>query len=56
MEMCKDDLEREFYMRMTIKYGWTKNILIHQIEGETYKRYLGSQTNFDKTLTYITED
>jgi len=50
MEMCKDDLEREFYIRMTIKYGWTKNILIHQIEGETYRRYLGSQTNFDKTL------
>ncbi len=24
---CKDDLEREFYIRMTRKFGWTKNIL-----------------------------
>ena len=36
MEKCKDDLEREFYMKMARKYGWTKNILIHQIEGNTY--------------------
>ncbi len=26
---CKDNLEREFYIRMTRKYGWTKNVLIH---------------------------
>lgn len=50
MEKCKDDLEREFYIRMTKKYGWTKNILIHQIEGGAYKRYLVNQTNFDKAL------
>ena len=29
---CKDPLEREFYIRMTKKFGWTKNVLIHQIE------------------------
>lgn len=23
-ERCKDDLEREFYIRMTRKYGWSK--------------------------------
>jgi predicted nuclease of restriction endonuclease-like (RecB) superfamily len=32
MEKCKDDLEREFYIRMTKKFGWSKNVLIHQIE------------------------
>jgi len=47
MEKCKDDLEREFYIRMTKKFGWTKNILIHQIEGGAYERYLVNQTNFD---------
>ena len=26
---CKDTLEREFYIRMTKKFGWTKNVLIH---------------------------
>jgi len=50
MEKCKDLLEREFYIRMTKKYGWTKNILIHQIEGGVYERYLANQTNFEKTL------
>jgi len=37
MEKCKDDLEREFYLRMTRKFGWTKNVLIHQIENQTYE-------------------
>ena len=35
---------------MTKKYGWTKNVLIHQIEGQSYERYLINQTNFDKSL------
>jgi predicted nuclease of restriction endonuclease-like (RecB) superfamily len=32
LERCKDDLEREFYIRSTKKNGWSKNVLIHQIE------------------------
>lgn len=27
MEKCKDDLEREFYIKTTNKYGWTKDVL-----------------------------
>ncbi|MFN3406035.1 MAG: YhcG family protein [Cytophagaceae bacterium] len=50
MEKCKDDLEREFYMKMTKKYGWTKNVLIHQVEGKSYEKFLLNQTNFDKSL------
>lgn len=50
MEKCKDLIEREFYIRMTRKYGWTKNILIHQIEGKAYELFLLNQTNFEKTL------
>ncbi len=29
IESCKDSLEREFYIRMTRKFGWSKNVLIH---------------------------
>ena len=47
---CKDNLEREFYIRMTRKYGWTKDVLIHQIEGNSYALYLTNQTNFEQTL------
>lgn len=50
MEKCKDDLSREFYIRMTRKYGWTKNVLIHQIENQSYEKTFLNQTNFDKTL------
>jgi len=50
LEKCKDDLEREFYIKMTRKYGWTKNVLIHQIEGQSYEKYLLNQTNFDESL------
>lgn len=50
LEKCKDDLEREFYIRMTRKFGWTKNVLIHQIENKTYEKTLLNQTNFDKTV------
>ncbi len=50
LEKCKDDLEREFYIRMTRKFGWTKNVLIHQIENKTYEKTLLNQTNFDKAV------
>ncbi len=50
MEKCKDDLERGFYIQMTKKYGWTKNVLIHQIEGKSYEKFLLNQTNFDKAV------
>ncbi len=50
MSKCKDDLEREFYIKMTKKFGWTKNVLIHQIESQAYERFLLNQTNFDQTL------
>ena len=29
MEQCKDPQEREFYIKMTRKFGWSKNVLIH---------------------------
>lgn len=50
IEKCKDDLRRKFYTAMTKKYGWTKNVLIHHIEGQSYEKYLLGQTNFDKAV------
>ncbi len=50
MEKCKDQLEREFYIKMTKKYGWTKDVLINHIENKSYEKYLLNQTNFDETL------
>lgn len=50
MEKCKNELEREFYIRMTVRYGWTKRLLVNYIEAKTYEKSLLNQTNFDNTL------
>jgi predicted nuclease of restriction endonuclease-like (RecB) superfamily len=50
MSKCKDPLERKFYIRMTRKFGWTKNVLVHQIENQSYETSLLGQTNFDQAL------
>ncbi len=50
MEKCNDELEREFYIQITKKYGWSKRILTNFIEAKTYEKFLLNQTNFDLTL------
>jgi len=50
MEKCKDDRECEFYIRMTRKFGWSRSVLEHQIENQSYEKTLLNQTNFDKNL------
>jgi len=50
MEKCKDPLEREFYIKITKKYGWTKDVLINNIENKAFERYFSNQTNFDETV------
>ena len=47
LDKTSDPLEREFYLRMTKKFGWTKNVLIHQIENQSYEKTLLGQTNFE---------
>ncbi len=51
LERCKDALEREFYLRMTRKFGWSKNVLIHQIEIQSYEKTLLAQTNFGREVS-----
>ncbi len=50
LERCKEELEREFYTKMTNKFGWSKAILIHQIENKSYEKYLLNQTSFDGSV------
>ena len=51
LERCKIPLEREFYLRATRKFGWSKSVLVHQIDNQSYEKSLLGQTNFDRTLT-----
>jgi len=50
MARCKDDLEREFYLRATARFGWTTKVLQHQLDNQSYVQYLNGQTNFDAAL------
>lgn len=50
MQRCKDDIQREFYIKITKKFGWTKDVLINQIEAGAFERYMANQTNFDKAV------
>ena len=37
MQRCKDSVQGEFYLKVTRKFGWTKDVLINQradAEGE----------------------
>jgi predicted nuclease of restriction endonuclease-like (RecB) superfamily len=51
IEKCKDSLQREFYIRITKKFGWTKDVLINNIENRAYEKYLTNQTNFNETIS-----
>lgn len=50
LSKCKDPLEKEFYMKMSKRNGWTYRVLIHHIELGTYENTLLSQSNFKKNL------
>lgn len=50
MSKCKDNTQRQFYTIATKKFGWTKDVLTHQIENKTYEKYLLNQTNFNEAV------
>ena len=47
---CKETQERRFYILATKRFGWSKNVLIHQIEAKAFEKYLLGQSNYDQTL------
>ncbi|KAB8332487.1 DUF1016 domain-containing protein [Scytonema tolypothrichoides VB-61278] len=50
LDAVKDSEERKWYVEQTIQYGWSRNILVHQIESGLYHRQGKAVTNFDRTL------
>jgi predicted nuclease of restriction endonuclease-like (RecB) superfamily len=50
LEKCQTEQEREFYIRSCRKHGWSRSVLIHQIENRTFERTMSSQTNFAVAL------
>lgn len=50
MSQCKKVEARAFYINMTKKFGWTKDVLVHQIENQSYEKTKLNQTSFDETV------
>ena len=38
LENVKDATRREWYARHAIEHGWSRNVLVHQIESNLYER------------------
>jgi predicted nuclease of restriction endonuclease-like (RecB) superfamily len=50
LELVKDSQERFWYIRKTIENGWSRNILVMQIESGLYQRQGSAITNFERSL------
>jgi predicted nuclease of restriction endonuclease-like (RecB) superfamily len=50
MEKVKDENERLWYIEQTIENGWTRDVLVHQIELKLYERSGKAITNFSGAL------
>jgi len=52
LEKVKDSAEREWYLQQSLDQGWSRNILIHQIESKLYARQVNQTKshNFEQTL------
>lgn len=56
VERLKDPAERLWYAKKTLEHGWSRAVLIHQIETELYKREGRAVTNFGRTLPPVQSD
>lgn len=50
LEKVKDPEMRLWYIQKTIQNGWSRNVLVMQIESGLYQRQGDAITNFDRTL------
>ncbi|HON08303.1 MAG TPA: PDDEXK nuclease domain-containing protein [Verrucomicrobiota bacterium] len=52
LDYVKNHQERLWYINETIKNGWSRNVLVHQIESQLYQRQKTTSkiTNFTRTL------
>ncbi len=52
LNKVKDATKRKWYIEQTIANGWSRNVLVHQIETDLYARQVeaAKMTNFAQTL------
>jgi predicted nuclease of restriction endonuclease-like (RecB) superfamily len=50
LDKIKDPLMRVFYIRQTISNGWSRDVMVHQIESGLYQRQGNISSNFHSTI------
>lgn len=50
IDKLKSEEERRYYVAKNIENGWSRNVLVHQIESDLMSRQGRAITNFDNTL------
>ena len=50
MQKCKKPLERLYYIKTSIREGWSHSILQSAIEGQDFEKWAIQQINFDNQL------
>jgi predicted nuclease of restriction endonuclease-like (RecB) superfamily len=56
IDKIKDHETRVWYIQKTIENGWSRNVLVMQIESRAHLRLGHAKTNFKETLPDITSD
>ncbi|WP_375331362.1 YhcG family protein [Candidatus Tisiphia endosymbiont of Oplodontha viridula] len=56
MERVKEQEARIFYMQQAVQYGWSRAVMIHQIDMNLYKHHGKAITNFKEKLPSPTSD
>jgi predicted nuclease of restriction endonuclease-like (RecB) superfamily len=50
LDMVKNPVQREWYLRAAVEYGWSRNVLVLQIKSALHEREGKALTNFSHTL------
>jgi predicted nuclease of restriction endonuclease-like (RecB) superfamily len=50
LDKVKGSGQRSWYLRAALEYGWSRAILVHQIDGRLHERQGKALTNFSRTL------
>jgi len=56
LQALKDPAQREWYARAAIQHGWSRNVLIHQMDTRLIDRQGQATTNFDRALPAPTSE
>jgi predicted nuclease of restriction endonuclease-like (RecB) superfamily len=56
LDKMKDEQQRLWYIELTVEHGWSRNVLVHQIETNLYGRIGKAITNFSSTLPALHSD